>query len=160
MMLPAMLFARALLAFLVLPGTVAFLVPLLWLAPADRSSFDPLGAIPVTLGIALLLWCVEEFYTRGKGTLAPWAPPTELVVTGLYRFSRNPMYVAVSLILWGWALGYRSRVLAVYALVVMAMFYGRVVFFEEPWLTERHGEKYIRYKHQVPRWLGAPREPR
>src|SRR4051794_33997590 len=110
------LFWRASLAFLVLPGTVAFLVPLLWLRPSGAGErFDALGLVPLSCGTALLLWCVRDFFVAGKGTLAPWAPPEHLVVTGAYRFSRNPMYIAVVLVLCGWALGFRSRLLAVYA---------------------------------------------
>lgn len=152
------LFWRAVLAFLVLPGTVAFLVPLSLLRPAGPGgSFDVLGLIPVSFGTVLLLWCVRDFYVSGKGTLAPWAPPRELVVTGLYRFSRNPMYIAVLLVLYGWALGFRSRSLAIYALVVMLAFHLRVVFGEEPWLARTHGEKWVRYKAKVSRWLGVHR---
>src|SRR5262245_47922417 len=113
-------FARALLAFLALPGTVAFLVPLLLFAPNGVASFvNPLGLVPLTIGVVLLLWCVREFYVVGRGTLAPWSPPEAIVTTGPYRFSRNPMYVAVLLILWGWAIGFRSRSLVIYAIAIM-----------------------------------------
>jgi protein-S-isoprenylcysteine O-methyltransferase Ste14 len=149
---------RAVLAFLVLPGTFAFLVPLLVLRPAGPGhSFDLLGLIPLSFGAVLLLWCVKDFYVAGKGTLAPWAPPQELVVTGVYRFSRNPMYIAVLLVLCGWALGFRSRSLAIYALVVMLAFHLRVVLAEEPWLARTHGEEWVRYKARVPRWVGVHR---
>lgn len=150
------LFWQALLAFLALPGTVAFAVPLLLLAPDGGLFVDARGLIPLALGIVLLLWCVREFYAAGRGTLAPWTPPQELVVTGLYRVSRNPMYVAVVLILWGWALGFRSRPLAIYALAVMLAFHLRVVFGEEPWLARTHGQKWHRYQAQVPRWFQLP----
>ena len=90
----------------------------------------------------------------GRGTLAPWSPPQTLVVTGLYRFSRNPMYVAVILILWGWAAGFQSRGLAIYALAVMLGFHLRVVFGEEPWLAGRYGQQWDRYRASVPRWFG------
>ena len=143
---------RAVLAFLVLPGAVAFLVP--WLLLGSGQVFDGLGLLPLGLGVVLLLWCVRDFYVSGKGTLGPWAPPQNLVVTGLYRFSRNPMYIAVVLVLWGWALGFRSRSLAVYALVVMVAFHLRVVFGEEPWLARTHGEAWVHYKARVPRWVG------
>ena len=63
------------------------------------------------------------------------------------------MYVAVVLVLWGWALGFRSRSLSTYALVVMAVFHLRVVFGEEPWIARTHGEGWRRYKNQVRRWL-------
>jgi protein-S-isoprenylcysteine O-methyltransferase Ste14 len=105
----------------------------------------------------LLLWCVRAFYIYGRGTLAPWDPPQELVATGVYRLSRNPMYVAVVLVLWGWALSFRSRSLAIYAFGVMVAFHLRVVFGEEPWLARTHGESWVRYKAQVPRWLGVRR---
>jgi protein-S-isoprenylcysteine O-methyltransferase Ste14 len=148
-----MLFWKALLAFLVLPGMVAFAVPLLLLKPA-AAQFTLPAVILVVAGSAFLLWCVREFYVSGRGTLAPWSPPQTLVVAGPYRFSRNPMYVAVILILWGWAVGSQSRGLALYALVVMLGFHLRVVFGEEPWLARRHGQQWERYKASVPRWFG------
>jgi protein-S-isoprenylcysteine O-methyltransferase Ste14 len=152
------LLGRAVFAFLVLPGTVAFLIPLLLLAPrAPGQSFDTLGLTPLTLGTVLLLWCVRDFYVAGKGTLAPWAPPQRLVVTGLYRLSRNPMYIAVALVLWGWAVGFRSRPLAIYAFAVMIAFHLRVVFGEEPWLARTYRDGWTSYKTQVPRWLGFHR---
>jgi protein-S-isoprenylcysteine O-methyltransferase Ste14 len=109
------------------------------------------------LGIPGLLWCVWSFYTEGRGTLAPWSPPRHLVVTGLYRYSRNPMYVSVVLILWGWTAGFQSRALALYALAVMAVFHLRVVLGEEPWLARTHGDTWDRYRAAVPRWLGVRR---
>jgi len=155
------LLGRAVIAFLLLPGVVAFLVPWL-LLPRGQSlgEVDGLGFIPFLLGVALLLWCVWAFYAAGKGTLAPWTPPRHLVVTGLYRFSRNPMYIAVALILSGWAVGFHSQVIAIYALVVILAFHLRVVLGEEPWLARTHGEAWMRYKAQVPRWLGVHRRTR
>jgi protein-S-isoprenylcysteine O-methyltransferase Ste14 len=148
------MFWRALLAFLVLPGTVAFIVPLLVIRPDfTGDSFRVSGIVPVLIGSVLLLWCVRDFYVAGKGTLAPWSPPRNLVVIGLYRFSRNPMYIAVTLILSGWALGFHSRALWIYALAVALTFHLRVVFGEEPWLARTHGEAWPRYKARVPRWL-------
>ena len=101
---------RALLAFLALPGMVAIAVPALFAARQLRGGgmFHPLGLLPLGAGLVLLLWCVRDFYVSGKGTLAPWAPPENLVTSGLYRYSRNPMYVAVALMLFGWALGAMS----------------------------------------------------
>ncbi|HEY3520668.1 MAG TPA: isoprenylcysteine carboxylmethyltransferase family protein [Rhodanobacteraceae bacterium] len=109
--------------------------------------------ILVVLGTTSLLWCVRDFYVAGKGTLAPWAPPQELVVVGLYRHSRNPMYVAVALILLGWAAAFLSYGLFVYALAVMAAFHLRVVFGEEPWLARTHGFAWQQYTRRVRRWL-------
>ena len=147
------MFGRAVLAFLLLPGIVAFGVPAL-LAGADRfDRFAPSGFILLLPGILGLLWCVWSFYTEGRGTLAPWSPPRHLVVSGLYRYSRNPMYVSVVLILWGWAAGFQSPALALYALAVMVAFHLRVVLGEEPWLARTHGHAWDRYRAAVPRWL-------
>ena len=149
------LFWKAAFAFVALPGTVAFLVPLTIFLPHPPVSLDPLGLFPLLLGMALLLSTVREFYVAGRGTLAPWSPPNELVTTGLYRFSRNPMYVAVLLVLLGWAAVFHSWALFVYALAVAAGFHLRVVFGEEPWLAQAHGESWSRYKTQVPRWFAV-----
>ena len=148
------MFARALFAFLALPGTVAFMVPLL-IAPGGAGSFvQPWGAVPLALGVALLLWCVREFYVEGRGTLAPWSPPVHLVTSGPYRVSRNPMYVAVLLILIGWAVGFWSRPLAVYAAAVAVAVHLRVLLHEEPFLMRTHGREWARYRQCVSRWLG------
>jgi len=149
------LFWKALLAFLALPGIVAFLVPLTLFPPRARDfSVDPLGLPLLLLGVAALLSTVHEFYVAGRGTLAPWSPPEQLVTTGLYRVSRNPMYVAVILVLLGWAALFRSFPLLVYALAVAIGFHLRVIFGEEPWLAQTHGDPWVRYAARVPRWFG------
>jgi len=96
------MFARAVLAFLALPGVMAFAVPLAWLVASNHTRLlQPLGLVPLAGGIAGLLACVRAFHVSGKGTLAPWAPPVHLVVAGPYRYTRNPMYISVALILLG-----------------------------------------------------------
>lgn len=148
------LFIRALVAFLVLPGTIGFFIPLWLIDPRAEFQAFRVSAWPiVAVGLALLLWCVREFFVAGRGTLAPWSPPQHLVVSGPYRLSRSPMYVAVSLVLWGWALGFRSTVLAVYAIVVMIGFHLRVVMAEEPWLARTFGGEWTRYRARVRRWI-------
>jgi protein-S-isoprenylcysteine O-methyltransferase Ste14 len=147
------MFVRALVAFLVLPGTVGFLVPLLLRPGPTQRTFHVIAAAPLAAGTFMLLWCVRDFYVAGRGTLAPWAPPRNLVIVGLYRWSRNPMYVSVGLVLIGWAIAYQSRTLWFYALAVVIMFHLRVVFGEEPWLARTHGEAWLRYRARVPRWL-------
>lgn len=134
---------------------VAFVLPWVFLERGKlQSELNWLALAPLFLGLATLLWCVGHFYRAGKGTLAPWDPPKHLVATGLYRYSRNPMYIGVLLILIGWALGFRSRSLAIYTVSVAILFHVRVVFFEEPWLASKHGDAYEQYKHEVRRWLG------
>lgn len=147
------MFARAVIAFLALPGIVAFLVPVAWLWWAGRPFAQPIGWVPLVLGMAGRLCCVRDFYVSGKGTLAPWAPPKQLVVVGLYRFSRNPMYVSVGLILLGWAIAFASRGLLAYALAVMVAFHVRVVRGEEPWLAQTFGDDWVRYARRVRRWI-------
>ena len=85
----------------VLPGTFAFVVPLLLLAPgAPGPSFDALGLVTLVLGIVLLLWCVRDFYLAGRGTAAPWAPPREAHVVTMPLFAQS-INIAVVLVLWG-----------------------------------------------------------
>ncbi len=151
--------ARALLAFLALPGMIAFGVPLLLAWPQIRDGgFRPVALIPLLAGTGLLLWCVREFYVSGKGTLAPWDPPRTLVGSGPYRRSRNPMYIAVSLVLLGWAVGFRSSTLWLYMLLVALAFHLRVVYGEEPWLARTHRQEWDRYRARVPRWLFPTRK--
>lgn len=149
---------RALLAFLALPGVVAFAVPL-WLAYSElsregrgRGLWSP-GWPSVLAGVALLLWCVREFYVAGRGTLAPWAPPRALVTSGPYRFSRNPMYIAVLAVLLGWAALFRSRTLLFYALAVATAVHFRVLLAEEPWARRTFGAEWEAYRARVPRWF-------
>src|SRR5262245_54306480 len=130
------MFWRALLAFIAMPGIVAFVVPILVIGrDALARPVVVVGLIPLALGVFLLLWCVRDFYVVGKGTLSRWSPPRELVEVGLYRFSRNPMYIAVCLVLLGWAITFWSRTLLIYAVFVMLAFHLRVVLAEEPWLA-------------------------
>jgi protein-S-isoprenylcysteine O-methyltransferase Ste14 len=146
--------ARALAAFLALPGMVAFAVPILIAARADRTLRHPLTALIVlSLGTLLLLWCVREFYVTGRGTLAPWDPPERLVTTGPYRVSRNPMYLGVLTILAGWCLLWSTRTLLYYALGTLCVFYLRVRLAEEPWAARRFGAQWEAYRARVPRWL-------
>jgi protein-S-isoprenylcysteine O-methyltransferase Ste14 len=145
---------RALAAFLALPGTVAFAIPLA-LGITGRSPFPlrPAGYAPLVAGAVLLLWCVREFYVVGLGTLAPWAPPRRLVTTGPYRYSRNPMYLGVLLLLCGWATLFGSLTLAIYALVVALAFQLRVLLAEESWAARTFGRDWEAYRARVPRWL-------
>ncbi|AYC33256.1 isoprenylcysteine carboxylmethyltransferase family protein [Pseudomonas cavernae] len=148
------MFIRALLAFLALPGVVAFAVPLIWLAVSAHTRLvSPFGLVPLSIGCFALLWCARDFYVAGKGTLAPWAPPVHLVVVGLYRYTRNPMYIAVILILLGWALSFGLQGLFIYSIAVASAFHLRVVLGEEPWLARTHGAQWRDYASRVPRWF-------
>lgn len=147
-------FMRALFAFLALPGIVAGVAPLLILRlqlhPAHTAVY---GIALLAAGLCLLFWCVRDFYVSGKGTLAPWDPPKRLVLVGLYRFVRNPMYLAVLTIVAGWGLAFASLALAVYLLVLAAAFHLRILFYEEPWLRRQFGAEWECYSKSVPRWI-------
>ena len=145
---------RVIFAFLVLPGMVAFAIPVAlagWASPFPSNHM--IGLVPLSLGLLVLLRCVREFYVAGSGTLAPWAPPKQLVVTGPYRYCRNPMYVGVALILLGWAALYWSRSLLIYAGCMVVAFHLRVVLAEEPWAAETFGDAWNSYRRRTPRWL-------
>lgn len=148
------LLVRAVAAFLALPGMVAFAVPLLAVSIGPAApAFRVPATLPLLAGTLLLLWCIRDFYAAGRGTLAPWSPPRALVTSGAYRFSRNPMYVAVLLIVIGWAVGFRSTLLGLYALGLGIAFHLRVVLGEERWLARTFGPGWVRYRDRVPRWL-------
>ena len=148
------LFLRALCAFLALPVVVAGVVPYLILG--DTMILSPtavLGGCLLGIGLGLLIWCVRDFFVSGRGTLAPWDPPKHLVVSGLYRFVRNPMYVAVLLIIAGWCALFISPPLVLYLFVLAIGFHLRVVLHEEPWLRKTFGAEWEAYSRNVSRWL-------
>lgn len=141
------------------PGTVTTLVPYLLLSsklelfPVELSSFRFLGLIPIALGALLYLWCAWDFTFTGKGTPAPFDPPKEVVVRGLYRYVRNPMYVAVLLMLIGEAILFESALILIYAAIVFSVFHLWVIFYEEPTLRRKFGESYEKYCSKVSRWI-------
>ncbi len=93
------------------------------------------GCVVISIGCAGLLSCVRDFYRAGKGTWAPWDPPKHLVVIGLYRHVRNPMYVCVLLLIFGWAIYFSSRLIVAYAILLSLAFHLRIVLYEEPILA-------------------------
>ena len=146
-------------AFVVaVPGTVAGLLP--WyiagsppLYSSGRSPLQASGLALVLIGAAILLWCVTDFVRRGRGTPAPYDPPVMLVTSGLYRFTRNPMYVGVVTTIVGEATWFGSSAAVIYAVVVALAFHARVALVEEPRLTKLFGAAYADYCAYVPRWL-------
>jgi len=148
---------RALIAFLALPGMVAGLVPLLIVGKESHlAQTAPYGIALLFIGFLLLLWCVRDFYVSGKGTLAPWDPPKRLVLVGLYRYVRNPMYVAVLTLVAGWSLAFGSVWLGLYLCLLAVAFHLRVLRYEEPWLSRQFGADWEAYSKAVPRWLPRP----
>lgn len=156
------LLLKNLLFVLIIPGSVGGWVPW-WLVrrwALAVPAFGPMQwtAVPLmVLGAAILLVCVWEFAARGRATPAPMDAPRVLVVSGLYRHVRNPMYVGVTLVLAGWALLFASGALALYGACVFAGFNAFVLLYEEPTLRARFGESYARYSGAVRRWLPGRR---
>ena len=139
-----------------IPGTVLLLVPYLLMAknlPRPAALVNWLALAPLSLGAVILLKCVWDFAVVGLGTPAPIDPPKSLVVTGLYRFVRNPMYLGVDLVLFSEALLFGSPKLGVYAAAFAAGFILFVWAYEEPTLRKKFGASYQAYCQAVPRWM-------
>jgi len=109
------------------------------------------------LGAAIYLWCAWDFSVKGLGTPLPIDAPKNLVVNGLYRFVRNPMYVGVFLLIVSRAIFFRSLAIVLYLIFFMVCVNLFVRFYEEPHLRGAFGEQYVDYCGRVSRWI--PRFP-
>ena len=145
---------------LVVPGTVAVLVPFLLAGDRAVTSGAMLGLAVVlfALGLGLYLRAVWDFAVLGKGTPAPIDAPKRLVVQGIYRYTRNPLYISMLTVIAGWAALFGTAVLVAYAGVLFVVYSLFVRLHEEPRLARVFGEEYAAYTQQVGRWL--PRLPR
>ena len=154
-----MLALRSLFFTLLLPGSVTVLIPYLLLnssrepIPPGLELFRLFGLAPLLIGALILLRCIWDFAVTGHGTVAPIDPPRKLVVRGLYRYVRNPIYVGVLLIVSGEAILFDSFRLALYAVVLWFFFQLFVIFSEEPTLREMFGPQYEAYLRAVNRWI-------
>jgi protein-S-isoprenylcysteine O-methyltransferase Ste14 len=154
-----MVVLKTLLFTVLAPGTVTILIPSLLLGSGrDSLALDPgavglLGLIPMFIGAGFYAWCAWDFVVTGRGTPAPLEPPKTLVVRGLYRLVRNPMYVGVLLLLCGEALFFKSALVLGYALLMFLIFHIFVIAYEEPTLRRMFGSSYEQYRMAVPRWI-------
>jgi protein-S-isoprenylcysteine O-methyltransferase Ste14 len=141
----------------VAPGTVCGLVPWMitgWHRPGDPSALlDGIGAARVLGGAAVLLQAFIAFAWQGRGTPAPAAPTEQLVVSGAYRYVRNPMYVAVVALVLGQVLLFTSGALFAYLALVFLVTDAFVRGYEEPTLRDAYGPAYDEFREAVPRWL-------
>jgi protein-S-isoprenylcysteine O-methyltransferase Ste14 len=153
--------------FVVLRGLIysfGFVFLWAWLATTVQR-YDPRIplAIPEWLGIMgwlialagalLAALCIGTFVTRGRGTPAPFDPPREFVASGPYRYVRNPMYLGAAGVILGAGLILSSPSIVLLAFAFLAITHLFVVIYEEPALTSRFGDSYLRYKSSVHRWL-------
>lgn len=141
----------------VLPGVLAGYVPwrffgLAHVHPHLCSPLDLLGLVCVGLGVGLLVTCVWQFARSGRGTLAPVDPPRRLVVRGLYRYVRNPMYLSVTTIVLGELLLTQSLGLLTCWVIWFAGVNLFVIGYEEPTLRRQFGASYDQYTQSVRRW--------
>jgi protein-S-isoprenylcysteine O-methyltransferase Ste14 len=146
----------SLLFLAVAPGVAAGLVPW-WLtgwrsAGSVPAAISVAGWVLVVAGAAALLHAFARFAGEGLGTPAPVAPPERLVVGGLYRYLRNPMYLAVVATILGQAMILGRPGLALYALAFGVIVFAFVRFYEEPTLARRFGADYDAYRRAVPGW--------
>jgi protein-S-isoprenylcysteine O-methyltransferase Ste14 len=147
---------------LLVPGFLLGIVPVFVVSKIPGFSLPQgawnWGAVPFWLvGIGAVIWCATDFVRRGGGTPVPLDPPKVLIVGGLYRISRNPMYIGVLLIQVGTTLWFGSLAQVVYWFF---LFIGFTLFIranEEPYLLKIFGTQYEAYCREVPRWLPLKR---
>jgi protein-S-isoprenylcysteine O-methyltransferase Ste14 len=139
--------------FALAPGVVAGVMPC-WLTgwEGEPGAWAPLGVVLIAAGAAVLIHAFARFVREGIGTPAPVAPTRHLVVGGLYRWIRNPMYCAVVTCVMGQALLLGRGILWGYAFFLMGLFYAFVRGYEEPTLSEQFGAEYDAYRRAVPGW--------
>lgn len=141
------------------PGTVVVLIPYMIVKPSTLWAYGGdyfmphfIALLLFMVGFLVLLACVIHFIKRGYGTISPAIPTKRLVISGPYRYSRNPMYVAVLTMLLAMCILTRSMPLMLYTLGVFAVFYTFVRCFEEPRLHKDFGANYNSYCLKVGRW--------
>lgn len=144
---------------LLAPGTVAGLVPWWisgWRMQAPLLHFSPLrwvGVLLIVAGVPVLLDSFARFALKGLGTPAPVFPTRHLVVSGLYRYVRNPMYVAVAAVIFGQGLLFGNVGVLEYGVLVWLGFHLFVLLYEEPALRHTFGAEYQDFCANVGRWV-------
>jgi protein-S-isoprenylcysteine O-methyltransferase Ste14 len=148
---------KTILFMLLVPGLLLGAMPI-WLVQSDPALFSP-GvfhwlAVPLwAAGAAIMIWCAWAFTVRGRGTPLPTDPPKELVVSGLYRYVRNPIYVGVVTFLLGYVFWYPTRAILLMPGLVAVSSHLFVILYEEPHLHKTFGAAYEEYCKAVPRWI-------
>ena len=158
-----MLYLRAIFWTVLLPGSVTIFLPALILdrtaavVPKTLNATQSVALLLILAGAAVLLRCVWDFIRVGRGTLSPVDAPKHLVVTGLYRYVRNPMYVGVFLVLLGEMVFFGSVALLIYTILWFICVNLFVLLYEEPVLRSKFGKSYEDYCRGVRRWIPAPK---
>ena len=137
-------------------GLFALYIPLAFLRSGPRIETGVVSflAMPLWLiGSLMVLRCFWDFTFKGRGTPVPMDPPKELVVTGFYRYVRNPIYVGVLSIFLGHFLWFGYWALLIYSVSAFIGVHSFVVLYEEPTLKRKFGAEYEEYLKRVPRWI-------
>jgi protein-S-isoprenylcysteine O-methyltransferase Ste14 len=155
----ALLLLEAIIFTIVVPGTATIWLPRdvlgLWgdVSRPPWAVWHVAAVVLIAIGFAVYARCVWDFAARGRGIPAPIDHPKQLVVTGLYRYVRNPMYVGVLLVMLGEALFFRSLPLLEYTLICLAIVHTVILVYEEPNLRRKFGSSYDDYAAAVGRWI-------
>jgi protein-S-isoprenylcysteine O-methyltransferase Ste14 len=147
---------KSLLYLIIEAGLFALYIPLVLLRSGSRIETGVISwlAIPLWLiGSVVVLSCFWNFTFKGRGTPVPTDPPKELVMTGPYRYVRNPIYVGVLLIFLGHFLWFGYWALLIYTVFAFIGVHFFVVLYEEPTLKRKFGTAYEDYRKRVPRWI-------
>lgn len=136
------------LPFIFIRANQIYNLPIL-LSPLSRL----LGVILLLLGSAIWLYCVGVFNLIGKGTPVPIDPPKKLVTMGIYRFTRNPMYISALIVFLGYFFVFGHLALLFYVFLLFLLFHLFIFLYEEPTLKRKFGKSYADYCKKVPRWL-------
>jgi protein-S-isoprenylcysteine O-methyltransferase Ste14 len=152
---------------LLVPGTVAGYIPYNLVKGMDadwhNSTIKWTGIAIIIIGIVIYLLCAIRFLLKGSGTPNIWfarglkfivgEEPVKMVSSGLYKYSRNPMYLGVLTVVLGEALFYQRAILLHYVLFLFILFHLVVIMIEEPHLKKKFGKDYEQYKQQTRRWF-------
>lgn len=147
---------KSLFFLIFVPGLFVGYIPLTFLLTGSQIDTGVLSylAYPLWLaGAIIIIWCFWDFLVKGRGTPAPIDPPKVLVVTGLYNFVRNPMYVGVEMMLIGHFLWFGFWLFLAYAVFFFLAFHTFILIYEEPTLKKKFGAAYEDYLKKVPRWI-------
>ena len=152
-------------AIILLPAMVTIIIPAILIVITREIKLGwflsfPLNTVPIVagsvligIGLFFLAKTIQLFEKIGKGTLAPWDPPKNLVVNGIYRHTRNPMILGVSIILLGEVVLFGSIFLLLWFILFLILNHIYIIKSEEPALIRRFKTEYLLYMRNVPRWI-------
>ena len=151
------LFGTILFWLVIIPFIYIWIPRWILLSPKYSESFEIgiyryLGLIPIIVGAVLWIYCSGSFVFVGIGTPVPFTPTKKLIVTGFYRFVRNPLYLAGFIVLIGEGILFQSAGIIIYSIVIFGHFH-LLVILEEAFLEKKFGDSYKQYCKSVPRWI-------